>query len=133
VIGGGAFISVAVLMTATLIVVAWKGLDTIPDFVTLRLNEMPSPGPDGGVGFAALTGLPQTTAYVGAFIITLLAVRYASLSLAIIAMLMTVSELHLHYLTWLLIPIVGIWLPGFITKAMFRSGRPAVLQDSLLT
>ena len=113
----GAAVAVAILVMATVVVLAWKGFGTLPDFITLRLNERPSEGAAGGVGFAAVTGLPQTVGYLAAAVLAVLALRFASLSLAIVAMLFSVAELHLHYLTWLLIPIIGIWIPWLLGHA----------------
>ena len=110
----GVTVAIGVFVAATLVVLAWKGPQTLSDFISLRLNEMPSAGVGAGVGLTSLTGLPQSIAYVAAAVLAALAFRYASLSLAIIAMLLSVTELHMHYLTWLLIPILGIWIPWVI-------------------
>jgi hypothetical protein len=34
-----------------------------------------------------------------------------------LAMVVSVPVLHVHYLTWLLIPLFGIWLPSLIDRA----------------
>jgi Glycosyltransferase family 87 len=122
----GAAIAVGILVMATLVIVIWKGPGTIGDFVTLRLNEVTPPGDRPRWNPVELLQLPDWVAYASAAVLTVLAIRYASLSLAIIAMLVSVPALHAHYLTWLLVPILGIWLPRFLgwtsARAPNRSG-----------
>lgn len=109
-----ALIALAIPLAATLVVVIWKGPDTVGDFVSLRLNEAHPPGERPRWNPVEILGLPDWLAYASAFVLTLLAIRFASLSLAITAMLMSVPALHAHYLIWLLIPILGIWLPDLL-------------------
>ncbi len=116
-------VALGVFVATTAVVIAWKGPQTLPDFISLRLNEIPSLGIGAGIGLTTLTGIPQSIGYVAAAVLTVLAYRYASLSLAIIAMLLSVTELHMHYLIWLLIPILGIWIPWVISRANLN-GRP---------
>jgi hypothetical protein len=109
-----ALLAVGIFVVATLIVVIWKGPETIVDFVVVQLNERSGPALLPRWGPVQLLQLPDWVAYASAAAVTLLAIRYASLSLAIVAMLLSVPALHLHYLTWLLIPILGIWLPRLL-------------------
>jgi len=106
-----AFIAVAILIVMTLAVVVWKGPASVGDFVVLRLNEITPPGERPRWNPVELLGLSDWFAYGAAAMLTLVAIRFASLSLAIVAMLVSVPALHAHYLIWLLIPILGIWLP----------------------
>jgi alpha-1,2-mannosyltransferase len=112
----GVITASAILVAATVAVVVWKGPSTVTDFITLRSHEAPSPGLGAGVGLTALTGISQSISYLAAAFLVVLAFRYGSLSLAIVAMLFSVAELHLHYLTWLLIPILGVWIPWVVRR-----------------
>jgi len=117
----GVGIALGVFVAATAVIVAWKGPSTLSDFVVLRLNEVTPPGDRPRWNPVELLNLPDWVAYVSAAVIAAFAIRRASLSLAIVAMLVSVPALHAHYLTWLLIPILGIWLPWFVTRYRARS------------
>jgi hypothetical protein len=112
----GAAIAVGVLAAATLIVVIWKGPATIPDFVALRLNEVTPPGDRVRWNPVELLAAPDWVAYLMAGAVAAVAIRFGSLSLAIIAMLVSVPALHAHYLIWLMIPLLGIWLPWYFNR-----------------
>lgn len=60
--------------------------------------------------------LPDWVAYVTAALIAVVAAVRASYSLSIVAMLASVPSLHGHYLTWLLIPALCIWIPWVIAS-----------------
>lgn len=104
----GAGIAVGVLVALTGVTVVLEGPSVIPDFIAQRLNEY-DPAPKAislyAFGFSPVVG------YVLAAVLSVLAVRYASFSLAVIAMLVSVPILHSHYWIWLLVPVLGIWLP----------------------
>jgi hypothetical protein len=123
-------IAIGVLLAATLVVVAWKGPATIGDFVSLRLNELTPPGAPPRWNPVSLLGLPDWVGYASAGLLTLLAIRFGSLSLSIVAMLVAVPVLHAHYLTWLLVPILGIWVPWLLeTVARRHFGTEIGLQN----
>jgi hypothetical protein len=107
-------IAIGVLFAGTLVVVLWKGPATIGDFVSLRLNELTPPGARPRWNPVELLNLPDWVAYASAGLLSLLAIRFGSLSLSIVAMLVAVPALHAHYLTWLLVPILGIWVPWML-------------------
>jgi hypothetical protein len=107
-------IAIGVVLAATLVVVAWKGPATIGDFVSLRINELTPPGARPRWNPVELLDLPDWVAYASAGLLSLLAIRFGSLSLSIVAMLVAVPALHAHYLTWLLVPILGIWVPWLL-------------------
>jgi hypothetical protein len=107
-------IALGVLLGATLVVVVWKGPATIGDFISLRMNELTPPSVRPRWNPVELLDLPDWVAYACAGLLTLLAIRFASLSMSIVAMLVAVPALHAHYLTWLLVPILGIWLPWWL-------------------
>ncbi len=107
------------ILAATLVIVVWKGPQVIPDFVRLTLNEVyPS---DVRIRWSPIEwfGLPGWVAYASATAIAVAAFWRASFSLATIAMLVAVPALHAHYLTWLLVPALCIWIPW----ALGRRGR----------
>jgi hypothetical protein len=62
------------------------------------------------IGFSPLVG------YGVAAVLSVAAVRYASFSLAVIAMLISVPVPHLHYWIWLLVPLLGIWVPWLLDQ-----------------
>jgi hypothetical protein len=107
-------IALGVLVASTAIVVIWKGPGTLGDFVSLRLNEMTPPGARPRWNPVELLALPDWVAYASAGVLTIVAIRFASLSISIVAMLVAVPALHAHYLTWPLVPILGIWLPRWL-------------------
>lgn len=123
-----AAIAVAIPVVATVAIVIWKGPETIGDFISLRLNEVTPPGERPRWNPVELLGLSDWVAYVAALVLAMVAIRYASLSLATAAMLVSVPALHSHYLIWLLIPIIGIWLPWIIVHLPNRRGRTAGAQ-----
>lgn len=126
----GAGIALAVLTVTTFIVLAWKGPETLVDFIVLRLNEMP---PSDGVtrwGLTEVLGMSAPWAYAIAGLLVIAAARNASFSLSILAMLASVTTLHVHYLTWLMVPLFGIWLPWLISHGRARSGAGASAASS---
>lgn len=107
----GAAVAVGLFSLATLVVVLWKGPETVADFVMLRLNEGTPPAARPRWNPVEWLAWPDWVAYASAAVLGLLSLRFASFSLAVIAMLVAVPALHAHYLTWLLVPVFGIWLP----------------------
>jgi hypothetical protein len=79
--------------------------NAIVDFVVVRLNELPRPGPMA----ISLTsfGTPPVLAYVLALAVAVAAAARRSMLLAVLACLVAVPVLHAHYWTWLLVPILG--------------------------
>jgi hypothetical protein len=120
-----ASIALGLFVAATLAVVVWKGPATLSDFITLRLNEFAPADAGPGVGFAEFLGVSPVWGYVAAAVLTILAFRFASYSLAIVAMLVSVATFHLHYWTWILVPLLGAWLPWIIARLPDRSRSTA--------
>lgn len=118
-------VAVAIPVSATLAVAAWKGPETILDFVSLRLNEVTPPGDRPRWNPVELFELPDWVAYASAGALVVMAVHWSSLSLSILAMLVSVPALHSHYLVWLGIPILGIWLPWLLGWRTMRSAQQA--------
>lgn len=117
----GAAIACGFLAVSTLVVVLWKGPSTVSDFILVRLNEIPSVTGFSRWSFASVLGLPPVAGYVAGAFLAVLAWRFASFSLAIVAMLVSVAALHAHYLTWILVPMLGAWLPWIISALDHRS------------
>ena len=93
-------------------------------FVTQRLNEF-DPHASGQISLHAF-GLLPWVGYAAAAAISVLAVRFASFSLAVVAMLVSIPYPHNHYWTWLLVPALGIWLPWLMDRIrpQIRSRAP---------
>ena len=123
-------IAFAVLTGTTFIVLAWKGPETLTDFIVLRLNEMPPPDGVTRWGLTEVFGMSAPWAYAIAGLLVIAAARNASFSLSVLAMLASVTTLHVHYLTWLLAPLFGIWLPWLISHGRTRSGADASAASS---
>jgi hypothetical protein len=128
----GAGIAVGILLAATAIIVVWKGPSTLSDFVVLRLNEVTPLAARPRWNPIELLNMPDWIAFVLAAGIAAVAIVRASLSLSIIAMIVSSPALHAHYLIWLLVPILGIWLPWIIARLQQQSavgvslvGRPS--------
>jgi hypothetical protein len=118
-------IAVAIPVAATLVVLAWDGFSTLADFVALRLNELPPTEGWGSWSFAGALGLPDWAGFAAAAALTVAAWRYASFSLSVVAMLVSLTAVHAHYWTWILVPIFGAWLPWLISMlrgSSIRSG-----------
>jgi alpha-1,2-mannosyltransferase len=112
----GAAIAIGMFVAATLVIMVWKGPTTLTDFIILRMNEIAPADAGPGVGFSEFLSVSPLWGYVAAAVVTLLAFRFASLSLAIVAMLVSVATFHLHYWTWILVPALGAWLPWIIAR-----------------
>jgi len=113
----GATTAVAILVGATLVVMIWKGPTVVSDFVQLRLHEFdPTAAQYPRWNPVAWFSLPDWVAYASAAGIAVVAVVRRSYSLSIVAMLVSVPSLHEHYLTWLLIPAICIWIPWAIAR-----------------
>lgn len=120
-----AAVALAIPVAATLIVAAWDGFATLTDFVMLRLNERP---PTAGLGywsFARLLGWPSWAGFAAAVLLTAAAWRFASFSLSVVAMLVSVTALHAHYWTWILVPLFGAWLPWLFSTLKSGPRRSA--------
>ena len=115
--------AIAIPTAATLVVVALKGPGVIADFLTLRMNQWVPPHPTHW-GLTDVFGLPSLVGYGLAAALALLAIRFASFSLTIVAMLVASPALHITYWTWLLIPFFGVWVPA-ILEWRRGSGLPA--------
>jgi hypothetical protein len=109
-------IATALLVLATAIVVAWKGPETLTDFIVLRMNELPPPSGPTRWSLAEVFGFPEQVGFGLAAVLAIASVRYVSFSLSIVAMVVSVPVLHVHYLTWMLVPVIGIWLPWLIDR-----------------
>ena len=117
----GVATALGILLAATFIVVIWKGPAVLWDFVQVRLHEFdPTAAEFPRWNPVAWFGLPDWVAYASAAAIAIAAVARRSYSLSIVAMLASVPSLHDHYLIWLLIPALRIWIPW----AIARSKRP---------
>lgn len=117
----GAAIALGIPIAATAVVLALKGPETLVDFVVLRLNQSMPPGPHPLRWGLADIGIPTWGATIFAACLTLLAWRFASLSLAVVAMLVSVPVMHAHYWTWLLVPFLGIWMPWLCERLRYRA------------
>jgi Protein of unknown function (DUF2029). len=117
----GATTAIGILLAATLIVIIWKGPTVVSDFVQLRLNEFdPTAAEYPRWNPAEWFGFPDWVAYATAASIAVVAAVRASYSLSIVAMLASVPSLHEHYLTWLLVPALCIWIPWVIARSERR-------------
>jgi hypothetical protein len=115
----GAATAVGILVAATFIVVIWKGPGVVSDFVQLRLHEFdPTVAANPRWNPVAWFGLPDWVAYASASALAVLAVVRRSFSLSIFAMLASVPSLHEHYLIWLLIPALCIWIPWVLGRRL---------------
>lgn len=117
----GAGIALGVLMAFTLIVVVWKGATTMTDFIALRLHEY-EPGHDPKISLTTL-GLSPMVGYLAGLLLAVVAARTASFSLAVAAMLVSVPFPHSHYWPWLLVPLLGVWLPWALGGKAARRRR----------
>ena len=119
----GVAAALGILAGTTLVVMVWKGPQVVPDFLRLTMNEAYPPEARMRWNPVEWLALPAWVAYVSAALTAGLAVRWSSFSLAVIAMLLSVTSLHAHYLIWLLIPILCIWIPHVIQRITLR-GKP---------
>lgn len=115
----GAAMAVGVLAAFTLVTVGAEGPGVVGDFVVQRLNEY-DPHAAGQVSLHAF-GFPMWVGYAAAACLAVLAIRFASFSLAVGAMLVSVPNPHNHYWTWLLVPALGIWVPWLMDRVRLPS------------
>lgn len=99
------FIALAVALSLTALVIAAKGPGVVWDFAVARLSET-SPGFPTRWSLTAL-GVPPIAAYAIAGSAVALAFRFGSFSLALVATLLAIPALHLHYWIWILVPLLG--------------------------
>jgi hypothetical protein len=125
----GLWVAIAIPLVATLIVVAWKGPETLVDFIVLRLNQITPEGRNSPPrwGLADVTGLPNLVVYAIGAALAALAWRRASFSLAVLAMLAASPALHVHYWTWFLVPFIGIWMPWLLNRSRARKHEHRVV------
>jgi alpha-1,2-mannosyltransferase len=116
----GAAIALAIPILATLVVLVWKGPDTLVDFFVLRANESKL-DQQGRIGVVATLGVSPTVALVLGGLVALLAWWRASFTLAVVAMLISIPVMHSHYWTWLLVPALGIGVPRLLHWVEERS------------
>lgn len=114
----GLAIGLMVAVGLTLVAALLVDPRAIIDFVIVRLNELPRPGPLAP-GLASL-GAPPVAGYALALGIAAVAAVRRSLLLAIIACLVSVPVLHAHYWTWLLVPVLGSGTP-LLAEALERA------------
>jgi hypothetical protein len=117
-----AAIAISLLVILTSVTVAWEGMRVIPDFLTQRANET-DPRSATRFGLAAL-GLSPMVGYGIALVLALLAVRFASFTLAIAAMVISVPAPHAHYWSWALVPLLGIGLPWLLSGPLSPRTSP---------
>lgn len=105
-----AIVALAIPGVMTLVAVLLTAPSVVVDFVIVRLNH--SPPPDVVRWGLADFGVPLVVTWVVAFGVAALSVRFASFSLAVIAMLLASPGLHMHQIAVILVPALAIWLPG---------------------
>jgi Glycosyltransferase family 87 len=115
----GAAVAVGVLAAFTSITVIAEGPAVLRDFVVQRLNEY-DPHMEGQISLHAF-GFSPWVGYAAAAVLSVLAARFASFSLAVMAMLVSVPNPHNHYWTWLLVPLLGIWVPWLMDRVRLPS------------
>jgi hypothetical protein len=101
-----ALVAVAVPVTLTAVVAILEGPQVVTDFIAVRLSDVSEIG-DEQWGLVPMGFLPVVGYVVGGAIAAMAAWR-ASFTLGVIAMLVAVPDLHLHYWIWLLVPLLGI-------------------------
>lgn len=117
-----ALIAVAMPVMLTGVVAIFEGPEVVTDFIAVRLGDLSEIGTEQW-GLVPMGFLPVVGYVVGAGIAAVAAWR-ASFSLAVVAMLVAVPDLHLHYWTWLLVPLLGV-LPGALSDTRARWAIPA--------
>jgi hypothetical protein len=111
--------AVGIPLATTMIVLLWKGPETLSDFITLRANQwVPEQTTRWGIVDA---GVPFQLALAVAGGLAILAWRRASFGLSVVAMLVSIPAMHAHYWTWLLVPFIGIWMPWLIDRLRYRA------------
>jgi hypothetical protein len=105
----GVIVAVGIFLAATGLTAFIEGPQVASEFIIQRINEW-DPRSSERFGLAAL-GISPAIGYGVTGILALLAMRFASFTLATAAMLMSVPAPHLHYWTWALVPALGIGLP----------------------
>jgi len=128
----GAAIAIGIPLVATLVVAAWKGPSTITDFITLRLNEY-HPAQWNRWDLVDALGVSQLVGYALAAGLGLAAIWRASFSLSVLAMIAAVPALHAHYLTWLLVPLLGVWFPWLLRRMSMTTRSESDTGSSLTT
>lgn len=115
----GAVIAIAIPLVATAVVLAWKGPDTLVDFLVLRAGEYKLD--QGGRISLHLLGLTPNVALVLAGGVALVALWRASFTLVVVAMLMTAPVMHSHFWTGHSCPCSPSDFPG-----SWSTGQPAI-------
>jgi hypothetical protein len=111
----GVTIALAIPILLTGVAIALTSPSVVVDFVVVRLNQQPTPDIVRW-GLSDL-GVPEVATWILAAMVAALAAWKASFSLAVLALLLVSPALHLHYLTYALVPALGIWAPWLINRS----------------
>ena len=110
----GVGVAVAILVALTALAIILTSPSVIVDFITLRINQQPSPD-EVRFGLADV-GVPMAIIWLLAAAATAAAAWKASFSLAVLAMLLAAPAVHIHSVIFLLVPALGIWAPWVINR-----------------
>lgn len=113
-------IAVAVPGVMTLAVLPFIGMESLWHFVSMRFNQTAAPS---ALRWGLVdAGLPQLAADAMALAVAGMAWRWHSFSLAVVAMLIPIPALYVHYWTLLLVPLLTIWIPWVIRRLDYTPG-----------
>jgi len=112
-------VALAIPAVLTAAAMALTSPSVVIDFVTVRLNQQPTPDVLR-FGLSDL-GVPEIITWFLALAVAALAAWKASFSLAVLATLLLSPALHTHYLMHALAPALGIWAPWLIDRTRVRA------------
>ena len=122
--GRGMAVALAVPVALTVATMALTDPSVVIDFVVVRFNQQVDPN---GMGFGlADMGVPEPLTWLLALALTAIAAWKASFSVAVLALVVAAPSLYLHYMVFLLVPALGIWVPWVIARSGQRHPDPGL-------
>lgn len=101
----GVVVALAIPLATTAVVVGFTSSSVVWEFVLVRMNEIHLPT----ISVTDLLHAPAWVGYVAASGISVISWRLKSFSIGLVACLVAVPALHVHYFIWLLVPLLAIW------------------------
>lgn len=116
---GGA-IALGIPLTATAVVIGLTSPLVVGEFLLVRFNEIHSPT----WSLTDVLNFPAWVGYAAGSALAILSWRLRSFTVGLLACLVAVPALHVHYWIWLLVPMLALWPRGLTQGAGSSPAQP---------